>query len=141
LFDAALEQACELPESYAAISASKSGFLLIFRCYDRITGNLAQPRSIIYGVISEAESIHILKDWQVLQALNEFAGTLKPMPDSETAPGGDPPPGKLETLTRAESVLREALPSLDLPFRQPELELLGIAAGIGQTTRAPASNL
>jgi superfamily II DNA or RNA helicase len=140
LFDAALEQACELPESYAAITASKSGFLLIFRCYDRITGNLAQPKSIIYGVIPELESIHILRDWQVLQALNEFAGTLKPMADSEMAPGGAPP-GKLENLTRAESVLRQALPSLDLPFRQPELELLGIAAGIGQRTRAPASNL
>lgn len=135
-----MEQACGLSESYAAITAASSGLLLIFRCYDRITGNLAQPKSIVYGVISEAESIHILKDWQVLQLLNEVAGALKPMTDSETAPVAVPL-GKLETLTRAEAELRRALPLLDLPFRQPALELLGIAAGIGPTIRPPASNL
>jgi hypothetical protein len=84
--------------------------------------------------------MRILKDWQVLQMLNELACSLRPMADSEAAPG-DAPPGDGETLTRAEAVLRQALPMLDLPFRQPELELLGIIAGIGQTTRSPASNL
>ena len=112
---------------------------MVFRCYDRITGNLAQPKAIICGVICEVGSIRILKDWQVLQMLNELASTLRPLADSEPVAAAAPP-GNAEILTRAEALLREAFPSLDLPFRQPELELLGIVAGIGQTTRSPASN-
>ena len=140
LFDAALEQACQMPDTYAAVTDDpETGLLLIFRCYDRITGNLAQPKTIIYGVLCDAESLQILKDWQVLQMLNELACTLKPVADSEPAPGAAPP-GNREILARAEALLREAFPSLDLPFRQPELELLGIAVGIRQTTRSPASN-
>jgi superfamily II DNA or RNA helicase len=140
LFDVALEQACQQPDTYAAFTdGPETGLLLVFRCYDRITGNLAQPKTIIYGVIREAESIRILKDWQVLQMLNEIACTLKPLADSEPAPGAAPP-GNREILTRAEALLREAFPSLDLPFRQPELELLGIATGIGQTTRSMATH-
>jgi superfamily II DNA or RNA helicase len=139
LFDAALDQACQLPDTYAAVTdGPETGLLLVFRCYDRITGNVAQPKTLIYGVIFEAELIRILKDWQVLHILNELACTLKPVADSDPAPGAAPP-GNREILTRAEALLREAFPSLDLPFRQPELELLGIAAGIGRTTHSPAS--
>ncbi len=140
LFDAALEQACRLPETYAAVAdGPETSLLLVFRCYDRITGNLAQPKAIICGVIREAEGVRILKDWQVLQMLNELASTLRPLADSESiaAPAH---PANAEILIRAEALLREALPSLDLPFRQPELELLGIVTGIGQTTRSLASN-
>jgi ERCC4-related helicase len=141
LFDAALEQACQLPDSYAAGGEGPdTGLLLVFRCYDRITGNVAQPKTIICGVIREAESMRILKDWQVLHILNELACNLKPMPDSEAAPGGALP-GDGEILAQAETVLRQALPTLDLPFRQPELELLGIVARIGQTSHSLASKL
>ena len=140
LFDAALDQACQLSETYAALAdGSGPGTLLVFRCYDRITGNPAQPKTIIYGVICEVESMCILKDWQVLRMLNELAGPLKPAADSEPTLGAAPP-GNLEVLTQAEALLREAFPSLDLPFRQPELELLGIVAGIGQGTRSAASS-
>jgi hypothetical protein len=140
LFDAALEQACQLPDTYTAGVSSDAGLLLVFRCYDRITGNLAQPKTIIYGAICEAESIHILKDWQVLHLLSELAGTLKPLADSELVPTAAPP-GNKEILARAEALLRQAFPSMDLPFRQPELELLGIVAGIGRTNRSPISNV
>ena len=82
----------------------------------------------------------MVKDWQVLQMLNELASTLRPSTDSE--PCADAAPlGSAEILTQAESLLREALPSLDLPFRQPELELLGIVAGIGPITPSSASNV
>ena len=140
LFDAALEQACQIPDTYAAVNDSpETRLLLVFRCYDRITGNLTQPKAIICGVIREAGPIRILKDWQVLQMLNELASTLRPSTDSE--PFADAAPlGNAEILTRAEALLREAFPSLDLPFRQPELELLGVVAGIGQSTRSPAPN-
>jgi hypothetical protein len=112
--------------------------LLVFRCYDRITGNLSQPNAIICGVLCEAESFRTLKDWQVLRLLNELAGTVKPSADTDAEPTAAPA-GKIEILTKAEALLREDLPSLDLPFRQPELELLGIVVGIGQTTLLPTS--
>ena len=64
--------------------------------------------------------------------LNELASTLKAV-GGFRANSGAAPPGNAEILTRAEALLREAFPSLDFPFRQPELELLGIVAGIGQT--------
>jgi superfamily II DNA or RNA helicase len=138
LFDAALEQACQLPETYAVGAfGSEMGLCFVFRLYDRITGNVAQPKAIIYGVLREAGSLSILKDWQVLQMLNEVASTIRSPaeadPATQVAPPGDP-----ETMARAEALLREAIPSLDLPFRQPEIELLGILAGIGQTIRSPA---
>jgi len=37
-------------------------------------------------------------------------------------------------LAKAEAVLRDSLPSLDLPFRQPDLELLGVIGAVGQAT-------
>jgi len=43
-------------------------------------------------------------------------------------------PGDPEVLAKAEAVLRDNLPSLDLPFRQPDLELLGVIGGVGQAT-------
>jgi hypothetical protein len=129
LFDAALEQACQLPDAYTeGAFGSETGLLFVFRCYDRITGNVAQPKTIIYGVLREGESIRILKDWQVLQMLNELASNLKPPADSDPATSVSPR-GNTETLIRAEDLLREAFSTLDLPFRQPELELLGIVAG------------
>jgi hypothetical protein len=136
LFDIALEQACALPDSYAAVTdRPESGLLLVFRCYDRITGNLGQPKSIICGVLREADSFRTLKDWEVLLLLNELAGTVKATAESEAEPTAAPA-GNIEMLTEAEALMRETLPSMDLPFRQPELELLGIIAGIRETTIA-----
>jgi hypothetical protein len=42
------------------------------------------------------------------------------------------PPGEQRILTQAEALLRGAFPSLNLPFRQPELELLGIVGYAGR---------
>ena len=127
LLDAALAQACQLPETYAAIgSDSEGGSLFVFRCYDRITGNVAQPKAVIYGVICEERKLRIIEDWQVLQVGNALASTVRPLADSEVGPIRA---GSKEVLAHAEALLREAIPSLGLPFRQPELELLGIVVG------------
>jgi ERCC4-related helicase len=129
LLDAALEQACKLPDTYASVGGdSPTELLLVFRCYDRITGNPAQPKAVICGIISGAGKLHIIKDWQLLQAANELASGIRPLLDSETAPT-QVNPGDKGLLDRAEALLREAIPSMNLPFRQPELELLGIVAG------------
>ncbi len=132
-FDAALDQACQLTYGYARLNQDASSpLLLVFRAYDRITGNPAQPKSIIFGIVRECGDFRLLKDWQVLQALNQFCSELKVLPVDvnahPTVPQGDP-----TILSRAESVARSSIPSLALPFRQPELELLGIVAGIVQS--------
>jgi superfamily II DNA or RNA helicase len=131
LFDAALAQASRLPDTYSVGAAgSGTGILFVYRCYDRITGNIAQPRTVVYGVFVESKDIRILKDGQVLRILNELASAARSSTDSEpVAEAG--PPGDVKTLDRTEALLREALPSFDLPFRQPEVELLGIIAGVG----------
>jgi superfamily II DNA or RNA helicase len=126
VFDAALEQACHLTASYGvAHHGEDSGLLLIFRTYDRITGNPAQPKSIVLGVLQQGGEFRLLKDWQVLQFLSELASTIRTIADTEDAPDATPP-GDRAVLTQGEALLREAFPSLDLPFRAPELELLGI---------------
>jgi superfamily II DNA or RNA helicase len=126
LFDTALEQACNLPDSYAASpECDNPGLVIVFRSYDRVTGNPAQPKSIILGVSHIAGNFRLLKDWQVLQSLNQLASTIKPTADTETAPS-IALPGDQKILTQAEALVRASFPSLDLPFRAPELELLGI---------------
>jgi len=61
--------------------------------------------------------------------LNELAGTAKPPSENDPRPGAVPS-GESKFLSEAESLIRESFPSLDLPFRQPDLELLGVIAGI-----------
>jgi SNF2 family DNA or RNA helicase len=130
LFDTALEQARQFLESYMVHADNPDTIMVVYRCYDRITGNLAQPRSIIFGVVCDGESLRLLKDWEVLHVLNDIAGSLRPSAELEPVTVL-PPPGNIATLARAESHLRDALPSFEVPFRQPELELLGIVLGIG----------
>ena len=126
VFDAALAQACQLTDSYGVSHHGEtSGLLFVFRTYDRITGNPAQPKSIVLGVVQERDKFRLLKDWQVLQSLNAITIELKPG-SSEDNPTASIPPGDQSALDQAETVARAALPTLDLPFRQPELELLGI---------------
>jgi len=132
LFDAALEQACQLTGAHTAINdGPNSGLLFVFRCFDRITGNPGQPQGIICGVFCDGAAFLALKDWEVLCSLNRFAVNAKPSPDSESeATTGHS--GNAELLNRAEVVLRESLPSLDLPFRQPDLVLLGTVSGVAK---------
>ena len=99
--------------------------LLVFRSYDLVTGNPAQPKSIILGVISKAGSVQLVKDWQVLKLLSTLASSIRSTTDTET-PSNAVLPGERRILTQAEALLREAIPTLNLPFRQTELELLGI---------------
>ncbi len=103
--------------------------LLVYRCYDRITGNPSQPKSIICGVIDNSLGRHVLKDGEVLRVLNELANTIKPTTDADPVLGVVAP-GDRQVLSQSEALLREAFPTLDLSFRQPDLELLGIVAWI-----------
>ena len=128
VFDAALQQACQLTPSYAVShQTDQPGVLFVFRTYDRITGNPAQPKSIVLGVHYMGGEFGLYKDWEVLQWLNAISSNLKPLTGEETTPA-TAAPGDSALLARADAVARAALDSLDLPFRQPELEMLGIIA-------------
>ena len=128
VFDAALQQACQLTPSYAVSHQTDTpGVLFVFRTYDRITGNPAQPKSIVLGIHYMRGEFGLYKDWEVLQWLNAVSSNLKPLAGEETTPA-TAAPGDSALLARADAMARAALDSLDLPFRQPELELLGIIA-------------
>jgi hypothetical protein len=139
LFNIALEQTCDLPDSYATTSQTSAGrTLFIFRCFDRITGNPAQPRAIVSGVLSDETGSQILKDWQVMMILNELAGLVKPVAEADST-SSSVAPGDREILSEVEALMRANLPSLDLPFRQPDLELLGIVAELEEPGKSHKS--
>jgi hypothetical protein len=130
LFDIALDQACQLPSVYTSLTQdSEKQTLLVFRCFDLVTGNVAQPKAIVSGVVEEAGAFRIVRDWQILLMLNEMASIVKPLADADSTSNAAPP-GDPQILLTAEAVMRASFASLDLPFRQPELELMGIITRI-----------
>lgn len=127
LLDVALEEARSMPGVHGWTSdPSCSGSLFVFRCYDRITGNPAQPRQIICAVLHDAGELRLLRDAHLLDLLNGLADTSKTA-DSE-APAGRPA-GSAYALSEAEALLQGSLPSMDLPFRQADIELIGVIRG------------
>jgi hypothetical protein len=90
-------------------------------------------------VLYDGFSFRSLKDWQVLLLLNELASSAKLAAESEANRSIPALAGQEGILIKGESVMREFLPSLDLPYRQPELELLGIIAGIAPTMLSASS--
>ena len=65
----------------------------------------------------------------MLSALNELAGAVKPPAESDPLPPAIPA-GESNLLMHAESLVRASFASLELPFRQPDLELLGVIGGV-----------
>jgi ERCC4-related helicase len=134
LFDAALGQACQLPDTFASVDLQSSAdLLLVFRCYDRVTGNAAQPKAVICGVLVSSGGYQAIRDWQVMQILNELEQTARLPSGSESGQEGRLV-GHGKVLGRAEVVMRGAFVLLDIPYRQPDLELLGVISGVSQTS-------
>lgn len=74
-FDQAVDQARKQPVVLSAIPGLPEP-LAVFRVFDRVTGNAGAQKQIIYGVHrnEKTNQMEILKDWQVLDAINEIAG-------------------------------------------------------------------
>jgi hypothetical protein len=126
LFEVALNQAAQLTETNAVTGKDLgSETLFLFRCFDRVTGNIAQPKAVICGVAYQRGTFDILKDWQVLLITNTLASSVRQISDSDADSCGVPA-GNGELLNHAESLLRDRIAVLDTPFRQPDLELLAI---------------
>ena len=81
LFDTALAQAQQHSEAYSVIASSaQDSILFVFRCYDLITGNIAQPKTIVCGVLAQASSIRILTDGQVYAAAKRYRNKCETLP-------------------------------------------------------------
>ncbi|HYD16450.1 MAG TPA: DEAD/DEAH box helicase [Candidatus Nanoarchaeia archaeon] len=129
LFDAALDQASQFQDTYSVVTEEPgTDFLFVFRCFDRITGNVAQPKNMICGVLFSATDVQVVKDWEILSLVNTFAGSLRSVQETESAMTSVSAGEKMQLL-RAEAFLRESIPRFDLPFRQPDLELIGVLRG------------
>ena len=116
LLDGALEQARQSGACVASVEGLQSP-LVIFRTYDRVTVDPRMVRAVVVAVELSPEGPVLKKDWELLEQLNRLS-TLEREERSVVLAVA-----KIET---AEAFLRERLGSLGLPFRLPELELLGV---------------
>lgn len=138
LFDAALEQALALQDNFTELSAdAHSATLFVYRFFDRVTGNLAQPASVIAGVLEVNATKHLLRDWQVFELLNQIALTLKPGAENEPPkPQISSHKHRKKALHEAELFLNDQTPSLALSFVQTDFELLSVISGIDSSLPA-----
>lgn len=126
LFDQALKQATESTASVTTFTGLRYP-LFVFQIIDRVTGSRTNAQQIIVGVeILEfsLENATLLKDWEIIHHLNNYlkkGTTLNFNPDhlgSTTE--------IMTLLKEAENLLREILPSLNLPFQIPNLQAIAI---------------
>lgn len=69
LFDIALEEARNLPVSFACVSGLVAP-LLIVTVEDEVTGTGALVHRLIFGVTEKQGLVEVLRDWELLQLLN-----------------------------------------------------------------------
>ncbi|MFW6296499.1 MAG: hypothetical protein ACOC04_04845 [Halothece sp.] len=89
---------------------------------DQVTEGRGSIRSMIIGV-EQQEPPKILLDYQVLARLNSLLHSLPRSPDTESLP-----PNQthviIEQLELAKQLISQSLDSLDIPFREPDIEPL-----------------
>ena len=128
IVDMAIEDACSSTEAFGVIPNSQgTDELFVFRCFDKITGNLAQPKSIICGVLKLGDKLRVLRDQDVFSLLDSIAMNVKPQSDSSRLPTLDN-----TERTNVNAIFAEViagLPTLKVPFKAPDIELLGVIRG------------
>jgi len=136
LFDAALEQALALQDNFTELSsAEQTSTLFVYRFFDRVTGNPAQPPSVIVGVLDANEKKDLLRDWQVFELLNQLAYALKLGSENESAkPQISKHKHRKKALHEAELFLNSQSPSKGLPFIQTDFELVSVISGIDSSS-------
>ena len=109
----ALDQATKLQGSFCIASGLEEP-LLVFAVMDRVSDSTRQARRVLAGIAGWDGSMRVLRDWQVLKAVNEIdtrSETLAPAPeDSRRGPW----------LASASQLADRALHDLALPFERPE---------------------
>jgi hypothetical protein len=97
--------------------------LLVAKVFDRVTLSAGTVKSRIFGVVVPPadQAPSVLADDEVLRLLNAAKARVKRVPVAET----DPEALEL-ALTGGVDCLQQALPSLGLPFKHPDLQPLGL---------------
>ena len=128
VFDQSLKQAMDGTASVATVSVAKLDKpLMIFRVFDRVTGEKISIRNKIVGVIPDdrsMSSIRILHDWELLLVMNNLYGGKDVKADS-SSPIQDID-GIQDLVNAAAKKVADTIHELDLPFRRPTVEVFSI---------------
>ena len=123
LLEKALDQARSLQESVTCLTVEKLVYpLILFRVTDQVTEGRGSIRSMIIGV-EQQESPKILLDYQVLARLNSLLHTLSRSLNTEILPLNQTH-WVIQQVELARQLILESLDNLDIPFREPDIELL-----------------
>lgn len=119
--DIAVEEARGLSASAAVIPpGGLPGPLAVLRVTDRLTGTGAFSHATVLGAVGGVSGTRLLRDWEVLTLLNGLPLSLEagcPTQSSNQA-------GREQVLSGLKRAIQEFLPSLNLPYSRPHLELI-----------------
>ena len=125
LFDIALEDAQDVSARFASVEGL-SDPLLIVTVEDEVTGTGTLIHRLIFGVTEKETKIEILRDWELLQALNALTPRS---PQGEGTVSGDAK-SLLERLKQAlDADLSSHASTLRRPVSWPEMLLLPSKVG------------
>lgn len=99
--------------------------LFVFRLSDRATGTSTTLRGCVAGVEDRPGGPAMLRDWELLQRLNGL--NVGRSPQGGAAPGE----AGAARLAAVESFIRNAIPSLELPYHVPQADLVGVLWPVG----------
>lgn len=132
VFDQAISQANCFDASFTSI-AGLDETTAIFAIYDRVTSQDGNIRQIVVGVTSEKREL--LKDWQVIDLLNDIMKNKKG--DVDKADGYDPV-NLLNFTEEAEQIVQAKIHELNTPFNVPEIKLLSLLIPANNSSRLNA---
>ena len=117
LFDIALEEARNLPSSFACVDGLAAP-LLVVTVEDEVTGTGALVHRLIFGVTEKEGKTEVFRDWELLQVLNSNLPKSSPAAIPKTMEEG----ATVERLKKAfDADLSARAPTLRRPVSWPEM--------------------
>jgi superfamily II DNA or RNA helicase len=97
-----------------AIAKGLTNPVVVFHISDRVTDGGAHVQEVVVGMAAHEGAFEFLKDWQLLNLLNDLSTTdcSEKVPDTALA---------VSLLRQAKSAVDQHLPGLDLPFSVPDV--------------------
>ncbi len=124
LLDAALD-AAEAVEAALAVVPRLDNPLVMFAVRDTVTGTTGHIKRVVVGVERAGDGLRLLEDWQCIQSLNRHAD--RPMSIRSTFPLlPHAKEGVTAFIEEARTWLPAPLSELDLSFRLPTIEVVGV---------------
>lgn len=126
LFEAALAQSLELPASVATFvrADALTAPLVVLTVFERVTTTKVSVRAVTLGVSLQEPTPILLRDWQLLQHLNELKiGRAERLDRSPSS--GDPDQVRAE-LSRAVEFAMKNLSRVDVHFEVPVTTALAV---------------